>query len=208
MELIDVYDENNNCLTEYADWYNRNVVLGVKIGGITEYASKANIVWKVNGVSLTQDTYETNISTINKGLYTVDVKYDVEDPGSDGVKKHFEGSDTVAINIDREKPVVINAIVENGEDWVNKDRDIKISYTDYSGSGVNKLIVYDAKTKNEPCPDLTNEGWINVTSNVYSVTKKAGQYRVCVMDNANNVSNPYPVYDENDPNSGSIDIHK
>ena len=204
---ICVQINSNDCSTELKDWYNENVVLGVKIGGNTEYASKANIVWKVNGVSLTQDTYETNISTINKGLYTVDVKYDVEEPGNNGVKKHFEGSDTVAINIDREKPAVINAIVENDDAWVNTDREITVSYTDYSGSGVNKLIIYEVTSDNQPCPDLTNEGWVNVSSNVYQVTKKAGQYRVCVMDNANNMSNPYPVYDENDPNSGSIDIH-
>ena len=204
---ICVQINSNECITEFKDWYKDNVILGVKIGGNTEYASKASIVWKVNGVSFVQDTYETNISTINKGLYTVDVKYDIEDPESEGVKKHFEGSDTVAINIDREKPAVTKAVVENDDAWVNTDREIDVSFTDYSGSGVNKLIVYEVTSNDQPCPDLTNEGWINVSSTTYSVTKKAGQYRVCVIDNANNISNPYPIYDEDDPDSGSIDIH-
>ena len=195
--------EGSNCNTTFRDWYDDNVELGVLIGNNTELAKDADIVWKVNGTPFHQKTYTTNISTINKGTYTVDVKYIFTD--SNGNSKSFEGSDTVAINIDRENPKITNAKVENAEIWQNKDKQVDFNFTDFSGSGVTKIIVYSVNNGNEPCPKSSTE-WVSVTGNSYKIAKGTGKYKACVVDAAGNMSDPYPVYDPSDPDSGYIEV--
>ena len=173
----------SECLTSIENWYNKNVTLKVLIGG-NEAPETAKISWRANGEVKEQLEYTTQVSLINKGEYTADVKY--ETINADGTKKIFEGSDTVPINIDKEKPVVTKIEVEKKDVWENTDKRVAIAFSDNNGSGIGEVAFFNKNTgKTCLSNDLTWE--VNPTGE-YITKQDNGEYKVCVKDIAGNIS--------------------
>ncbi len=176
--------KNGECTNAFQDWYNTNIKMGVKIGNSTELASQANVVWRTGGETVNQPTYTTNIINVSKNTYTVDVRYDVVDPNNNQIVKHFEGSDTAAINIDLEKPIVNSIKIEKEHQWTNVNKKVTIKVSDNYGSGIAGIIVVDGNTD---CSNV-DSGWILLTEDTYVDEFNNGTYNVCVQDRAGNVS--------------------
>ena len=176
---ICVMKSNGTCDKNIEDWYNDNVELGVSIGNNPELSETASIVWKVNGTYKSAKTIKTDVTTINKGTYTVEVKYDDQKEGE--TVKHFEGTDTVAINIDRAAPTVGTSKVEKANEWTNYNKNVTVSYSDSNGSGVKGIYIGTL-----PCSSVTN--WTTISKLEYSTSLDKGTYHVCVIDLAGNVS--------------------
>ena len=171
------------CNTQIASWYNKNVVLSVLIGGNQDLVNNAEVNWKVDGVVTNGATYQTNISRINKGIYTADIKYEELRP--DGTTKLIEGVEIVAINIDLVKPEVTKININKEEQWTNENKKVTINVTDNNGSGVAAIAIVSGNTS---CSNVTND-WNILISDNYVTELDNGVYNVCVQDIAGNISN-------------------
>ena len=174
--------EGSVCNTQIANWYNRNVVLSVIIGGNQELVNNADVTWKVDGEITKSKTYTTNISSINKGIYTADVKYEELRP--DGTTKIIQGVEIAAINIDLVKPEVTKISINKEEQWTNENKKVTINLTDNNGSGISSIAIVG---KNINCSTITS-GWDIQIGDTYVTALDNGEYNVCVQDVAGNIS--------------------
>ncbi len=178
--------EGEKCVDIKEEWHKDNVTLGVKRRGESGEVindSSYNYAW-LSSTSQTgsEPTIVTNIETAATIEYQVEVV--MEDTIAEAHAK---------VMVDKEAPSVLN--IEVDPNWA-KEKEVKVTTTDYEGSGVDKAIIKSGTIAS--CPTNASEYNLKVTDNIVSTTiNKEGEFYVCLIDKVGNVTS--------EPNIGTVD---
>ena len=158
------------------EWFKDDVTLGLKYHG-DEVLQDDTIRydWLGSDGSTSNSYYlTTNTNLINQITYRVRVTF----------SDNKVSETNQAINIDKQAPVVVEAVLDPEEVVWAKEKTLDVLASDYSGSGVAGIYIGPEKTCTE-----TLEYDYNLTD-ATSIKKAigAGENNVCVIDKVGNVS--------------------
>lgn len=162
-----------NCSDDSSKWYNRDVVLNVKLPKDVDLATVSYEWTSTVGDNFTTPTINVGADSLKTATYTVSVNYKKGD-------KVFTGKTSKEIKIDKQKPT-IDLEVSNENVW-SKDKTITANGIDGIGSGIKGYLFFN--DINVTCP-VNLDGYkvknsINVSQNQ--------NYKICVADNSGNIS--------------------
>jgi len=195
---IKAYVGNSNSEIVVGEWTNAEYVFlkanitadydPSKIKKITWYNGSVNLGSKeINGDFEVNSTYEVKVQQIANSSYRVEVEIE------SGEKSIYYQA-TRVVKIDRQKPIAYEdeIEVENAEVWTTKEKSTTIIGTDQNGSGIYGYYVTIGECSSDKDDYELNCERTNKKCNTekYKVEKGNGNYNVCAMDNAGNVSNP------------------
>ena len=178
--IICIFDSEGNCnAVENNVWLKDDVTLGVRYRtGEVLTEEDATYSWQVSdGSTSSEATITTQTNLINQNTYRVNVTID------ENVSEV-----TQAINIDKEPPAVTGIVVSpSGTEWA-REKDLEITASDFSGSGVAGIYVGNATE----CTDTLEYTEVSEGRLVTKLTSSGNH--ICVIDEVGNVSEePYVV---------------
>lgn len=168
----DCMDIDNNI------WLKEDITLGVKMINGTAIDDEATYYWhSTSGLTSKESSLTTNTYTINQNVYTVQI-----------TTKDGNGSASLKLNIDKQKPIITGVDIEDENKWTPSDKKATVLFSDLNGSGVDKYYV----TNNFISSCSVNiEDYSNLSNDTYTSYYKNGTYYACVMDKVGNISDPY-----------------
>lgn len=203
---IQKYSSLNNDGTKWSntpigkeDWTHDNVVLIVEVADeIKDMVSKISFISNANTIERTvnhdfdlQNKLFVKASRILNANYKVTVETSEINENNEE-EKHFYSA-SIPVRIDKQKPIVFNDDTQTVSN-VNEtyySSSVKTRISDKSGSGV---YGYYLTAFNQEC-SLNKEDYIHVVDDQISTRRMMNNYRICLIDNTGNTTDPILMSD-------------
>ena len=182
-------------------WSNQDVLLYADLGKVKNDIKSNNITWSAGASSQTKSNGIIEGATANYNDYANEIlvsasvflntKYQMSIELNNGII-----TKTVSVKIDKEKPYVDATV---NDKWSNGNKDILITGSDGTGSGVDKFYIGTTKT----IPSINQ---FNITSVNNQTTQKldVGTYYIYSKDLAGNISDAKEIQINNVDKTGPV----
>ena len=182
-------------------WSNQDVLLYADLGKVKNDIKSNNITWSAGASSQTKSNGIIEGATANYNDYANEIlvsasvflntEYQMSIELNNGIV-----TKTVSVKIDKEKPYVDATV---NDKWSNGNKDILITGSDGTGSGVDKFYIGTTKT----IPSINQ---FNITSVNNQTTQKldVGTYYIYSKDLAGNISEAKEIQINNVDKTGPV----
>lgn len=172
-------------------WTNTNVYLEATLGEKIDPNEIVKITWQSNA-GKEERIVENNFSSQNKYLVTAEQLINTVYYVSIELKNKTVYQTNIIVKIDKQRPVILEHKIDEENTWTNHTKKITVYANDGNGSGVYGYYIGENRNCKTANYTAVREG---DNPNVYDrSSKKSGDYYICVMDNAGNVSEDYSTY--------------
>ena len=182
-------------------WSNQDVLLYADLNNVKSTMTSNNITWSAGASSQTKSNAIIEGATANYNDYANEIIVSASvflntDYQMSIQLNNSTVTKTVSVKIDKEKPYVD---AKTNDNWSNGNKDVSITGSDGTGSGVDKFYIGTTKTT----PSINQ---FNITSENDSSTQKldVGTYYIYSKDLAGNISDAKEIQINNVDKTGPI----